>query len=509
MSLNNNNVMTDYDEIRSIRVRYSSLVNYSYVIYRAFTSLLFSIIVIRRLPPTEYGLFTFIIAFIGFFIPVNSLWNFWAFRFYARGRYGLSFAAFTLTIIYSIIGFMMIYSLLFLSFQVYLYGVIAGLIFTGQSLYLYFQSILYAKKPYLVAYISMVGETFRVLSAYMFVVVLKLGVIGALASLVIVFLLDNLLALFFLARLSGLPRPVFSREDIVVLFKNAYIPFIQMINQQIKTSIERLFTTLFTSSTLFSAYLGVSYVSRSFIFGRGSFARSLSSRLLRSGSRSDVEDVFRILVIITFLVGGGFITYSRTVLSIFRREYLNAQILLILYTIAALIDVFAGFFSSISTALEKADLRFSGSELRKTVLFKNPFHVFLANISYISAGAVAFMFMYVVLGIRNIVFLLIPFPIAYIIAYIPLLVIFYHRSIEKIQYSVPWREVIASIIGVTCFSIFGFVTGYSNIVVKSIYRDYIYVLIMAGYSLAIYFVVLYLLSPWFRGFVRRVLEEII
>lgn len=509
MSLNNNNVMTDYDEIRSIRVRYSSIVNYSYMIYRAITSLLFSIIVIRKLPPSEYGLFSFIIALIGFFVPLNSLWNYWSFRFYARKRYGLSFAAFTITIIYSFIGFVLIYSLLFLGFQEYLYGVVAGLIFVGQSLYLYFQSLLYATRPYLVGYISMVGETLRVLSAYFFVAVFNLRVVGALTSLVIVFLSNNLLAIYFLARLTGLPRLIFSKEDLRVLFVNAYIPLLQTINQQIKLSMERLFTTLFTGSTLFSAYLGVSYISRSFVGGRGSFTRSLSSRLLRVGISSDIEDVLRILFILAFLVGGGFIVYSRTVLSIFRREYLDAQALLILYTIGALINVFANFFSSISTSLEKSDLFLHGGMLKKTVLFKNPFNTFLANLSYISAGTIVFVTLYTFLGIRNIVLLLIPYPIAYIVAYIPLLVVLYRRSIEKIQYRIPWREAFASIIGIVSFSLFGAVTGYVDFVVGSIYRDFIHVLFITGYSLIIYFGVVYLLSPWFRGFVRRVLEEII
>lgn len=508
MSLDNGEII-DYEEIRSLRVRYSSIINYSYIIYHAIASLMFSIIVIRRLLPEEYGLFSYTIAFIGFFVPFNSLWNFWSFRFYARRKYKLSFVAFTLTIIYCIIGFLMIYSLLFLSFQEYLYGIVAGLIFVGQSLYLYFQSILYAKRPYLIGYINIVGETFRVVSAYIFVIILNLRVIGALTSLVVFFLSNNLLALYFLARISGLPRPIFNKDDLRVLFKNAYIPFLQIINQQVKISIERLFTTIFTGSTLFSAYLGVSYISRSFIRGRDSFTRSLSSRLLRGGSRNDVEDVLRILVIITFLVGGGFIVYSRMVLSIFRREYLDAQILLILYTIGALIDVFASFFSSISLALEKADLRASGGGLKKTVLFRNPFNVFIANITYISMGVIVFAVMYVVFGIRDIVLLLTPFPVAYIATYIPLLIIFYRRSFEKIQYSIPWREVGSSIVGVTCFSVFGFITGYSDIIVVSLYKDFIYVLIILGYSLIIYFTVLYLLSPWFRRIVRVIIYEYI
>jgi hypothetical protein len=502
------NDSVEVEEIKFLRVRYSSIVNYSYIVLRAITSLFFSLIVIRRLPPLEYGVFSYIIAFIGFFIPINSLWNYWSFRFYARGKYNLTFTAFTLTIIYSVVGSLTILLLLWLNLGIIMYGFLAGLIFIGQTLYLYFQTLLYAKRPYFVGYINILGEITKASTAYFLVVILKLHVFGALLSLITLFILNNILSALLLTKICSFPHISFNTSDLKILFKNVYIPLIQIINQQIKQSVERLFTALVTGSMLFPAYLGVSYIARNFIVGRNVFTRSLSARLLRSASRIDIEDVFRILVIVSFFVGGGFIVYSRTILSIFRREYLNAQILLIMYTIGAIIDVFVNFFSSISIALEKADLTLHGRELRRTVLFKNPSMIFKANITYISTSIIVFLLLYFKLGISNIVQLLLPFPIAYIVTYTPLLWIFYKRSIEKIKYFIPWREIIASLLGVLSFAFMGIISGYVGFVVTSIYRDFIHILIILSYSLSIYFIILYILSPWFRRVVKIVLANI-
>ncbi|MCD6301739.1 MAG: hypothetical protein J7L82_06700, partial [Staphylothermus sp.] len=79
MSIENN---IDYEEIKSLRVRYSTIVNYFYIIYRVLTASIFAVIVLRKLPVEDYGLYNVILALIALFQPIPQIWNMWVSRFY-------------------------------------------------------------------------------------------------------------------------------------------------------------------------------------------------------------------------------------------------------------------------------------------------------------------------------------------------------------------------------------------------------------------------------------------
>ncbi len=126
--------------------------------------------------------------------------------------------------------------------------------------------------------------------------------------------------------------------------------------------------------------------------GTQAFSRGLRPRLLKGGSRTDIEDVMKIISILSLLFSCSFIVYSRLILSMFRREYLDAYPLFILYSIAFILDVYIMFFSRVSTALERSGLKYSGLELSKTILFKVPLIRFLSNVVYLLIASMALLY---------------------------------------------------------------------------------------------------------------------
>ncbi len=509
MSMNNS---SDFEEIKSLRVRYSTIINYLYIIYRVLTASFFAVIVLRKLPVEDYGLFNVILALIALFQPIPQIWNMWVSRFYARKKYDIAYTGYGITLLYSIFSSLLLITLMLITLPPNKLTLetlfFSTLIVLSQVIYSTHVAILTNKKPYMVGYIDMLGETLRVFLVYIFVVILKMSLEGVLLGIAIAISTKTLVSFTYMLYARILCKPKLSSKNIVLFLKNAYIPIVNIISSQLRNSGERLITSLTTNSMLYPAYLGVSYIPRSFIMGSTqAFGRGLRPRLLRGGSRTDIEDVMKIISILSLLFSGSFIIYSKVVLSMFRKEYLDAYPLLILYSIAFILDVYILFFSTVSTSLERADLRYSGLSLRKTVLFKVPLIRFLANITYLSIASTTFIILYST-GIKEPVLLLAPYPILLILVNIPVLYKLYTIAKKQIDFSIPWREIMASLCGLFIIYLYSLLTGYINYMVKSIYSGLPTVTWIAVSSIIIYIIVLYVLSPWFRGLIRTSLEEL-
>ncbi len=509
MSINNS---SDYEEIKSLRVRYSTIINYLYIIYRVLTASLFAVIVLRKLTVEDYGLFNVILALIALFQPIPQIWNMWVSRFYARKKYDIAYTGYSITLMYSILSSLLLIILMLivlpsqkLSPQILFFS---SLIVLSQVIYSTHVAILTNKKPYVVGYIDILGETLRVLFVYFFVVILRTGLEGVLLGIAMAISIKTLVSFIYMIYIKALSKPSLSFKNISLFLKNAYIPLINIISSQLRNSGERLITSLTTNSMLYPAYLGVSYIPRSFIRGgTQAFSRGLVPRLLRGGSRTDIEDVMKIISILSLLFSGSFIIYAKLILSMFRKEYLDAYPLFILYSIAFILDVYILFFSTVSTSLERSDLKYSGFNLRKTILFKVPFIRFLSNITYLSVASISFITLYYI-GLKDPVLLLAPYPVLLIFVNIPVLYKMYYLAKKQIDFSIPWREIGSSLCGLLIVYIYSIITGYINYMVKSIYSDLPMIIWIAISSLAIYVIVLYILSPWFRELIRTSLEEL-
>ncbi len=500
----------DLDEIKNLRVRYSVIANYGSMIYRFITALAFSTIVIRRLSIEEYGIFTTVLALIYLFQPIPILWNSWVYRFYIRRNYRIVSAGLFLTLLFTLISDILLAIMIFYFIGSYLYILFNIITLSMLLMYSYFSTILSSSRPYTISYMIITGETTRVVSAYVLVYLFNMRLLGVFLTLTIYSLSMVIVSYLLILRYRlHIPKPLPNKDGIVALLKNLYISIINVINTQIMNSAERLIVVSISGSLKLVAYLGVSYIPRSFIRGGvTAFTRGLTSRLLRQKSKNDIEDVLRLFFVIGIFIGGVFIIYSKTILSVFKKDYVFLYPLFSLYVIMFLIYVFRAILSSISTALEEKDKYEQGFGLKGTVLFKNPLTHLISNISYISIGTTIFLYM-LLNNIKDPLILLIPFPLSALLVYIPTTVIFYKRSIEKIRYNIPWRELFSSLTGVIILYLYSYLSGLNNYIISSIYREYPKILFIATSSITIYIAILLILSPWTRKFIRIGIKNIL
>ncbi len=502
-----------------LRVRYSTLINYASFLYRLVVSIGFSTIVIRRLSVEEYGLFTTLFAIYGLFTPFISFWMMWTYRNYARlGVNRVVITGYTLTHIYSIISAILIVgatlSLPFIGvaekYNLQIVLLMTGLTGFFSILYASYSSIILAYRPYVLGYSSIFMDTIRFFSALIFVYYYRLELLGALIAVLLANIAAYSILIYYLIT-NKVPRIGFGIYiDALKLFiKNSYIPLTGIITRQIRGSGEKLITGLVSLSPVYPAYLGIAGITRRFISGGGiSLVRSLSPSLLRRPNRRDVEDVLRITFIILIYMIGVLVVFAKPIISLFNIVYLNAIPLFVLYSFVPLMEIMMNVFAVIGSSSDRTDLVKSGLSLRKSIMFKNGLTILIITASKFIVGAILFLLLYTYTYVED-PNILIVFPISSIVFYIVGIYILYKRSKRFINYNIPFREAIVSLIGILSIFVVAVLTGLNNYIIRRISIDYPIIIAIIVLSLSIYIPIVYTLSPWTRKFIRKGVSKIL
>ncbi len=505
MNKRNNDVELE-KEISEIRVRYSTILGFISQLYRLVISVGFTLFVTRKLTVSQYGMFTTMMAVCLILSFPYGLTNLWIIRYYARKKNELVSAAITIAIIYAPIGGILALSTIFIFANLPDYepilSIISSMIVVAYFLISVFRSIIASSKPYIEAKVTVFRETFRLVLAYIFVVILLLKTVGALAAVLVSFILSCVVYAYYMKKHRlYFPKPSINIDTIKKVLSNSYISFMNMLSNMIMT-FERPVVTLLSGSTIIAAYLGVSYIPRSIILqSSGSMIQGLNARLLRSPSKKDIEDVLRIISIINIGMLLSLITFSPYILSLFRSDYINAELLFILYAIEAIVIAYSNTFRTISTALERSDLFYFGLKLRTTPLFKT-YLAYLARaiISIVGGTALAVYLIYT--GTLDPVVIALPYPTLWVITSIPYMIYTYIEAKKKIKFIIPYREILASMFSAIIATIITKHLLQEKIVETTSFWKTIYFLTpYVSIWLLIYLLILLALSKWTRRFI--------
>lgn len=496
------------EEIVSIRVRYSTIVNYLSHIYRLITAVGFTIILTRRLSREEYGLFTMINSINLIVLSIAILWLFWVTRYYARKRYDFVSAALLLNILYAPSAFFIaiIIGLYYSNLLGYdwLLFIIGSLWIVVEVFNRFYQYIVMGSKPFIFGKTGIIRHTFRIFLAYLLIVIFTYGVLGSLLSVLLAsftaFITYNFLTAKYRIRI---PRLSVDKNKIFSLLKNSYIPFQMSLNSMF-LQFERPILATLTASTIAVAYMGVAYIPRSVIIqSGGALSSGLVSKLLRKPNREDIEDILRIAFIINIGMLFLLTTLSVPLLSLFRVEYIDGRILFILFTFESTLMVFSNIFSAVAIALEKKDLYEAGLALISTPLFKIPFYRLIRSLSTVIIGSITSAIMIHYLGITDPVIICTPYPITWLITAIPLFIYTYRQARRQIEFKIPYRELLATVIAGSLASLFLYWIGLAEYTIKSFWHDSPYLLASLVATAIIYFGIVLLISEWSRNFIKK------
>ncbi len=506
----NGEVRYTREELASIRVRYSTIMNYVSEMYRLILAILFTLVIVRKLTVTEYGLWTTIMSVISILTGVHNIWCAWSLRFYARKRYDMVSFAYALTLIYIPI------SLVMLLLVGYFYNIVLGWGFTAfalaslmlisDSFNIFLRSLVLGSKPYLEGRVLVVRVTARLVVAYILVVILRMGLSGVILAVTTCSLTATLSRYVIMKQNRiTIPKPRLEYKGISKLLRNSYISLMMYLSGLV-VNLDRPLVTALTSATDLTAYLGVAYIPRSVVVrSSGALSSGLVSKLLRVPSPKDVEDVLRIALVLNIGMTSLLITLAKPVLSMFKVAYVSAWLLLVLMSIESLIYTLSLLFGNVASASETADLHVYGLKLIKTPIFKVPFLLFLRGVVALGLGSAGMMILLKGQGQVN-PYVVLPYPLAWVATGIPLLAYMYVMARRSVPFSFPLRELLASLAGSVLMALYLMFSNAINIVIKEFWRDAPALALHALVGLALYGAVVLALSPWSREFLRLSLK---
>ncbi len=498
-----------------IRVRYSSILNYLAQMYRVFIALAFSIVVARKLPISEYGLWVTLMSTYSLLWTPSVIWRWWGSRFFARGVRGSAESVLMLNIWYSpvmallmtIIGYA--YSLrIGWGFE---YFLVIALMIPLDMVNLYIMSMLAVTKPEVIGYSVIIYETFRLTYAFILVALLKLHLLGAVLSPILALL--STLIIYTVRVCIKCRVPLKPKADIQLIRKwlrGSYIPAISSVNALL-LNLDKAVLTAVTGFTEASAFLGVASIPRSVILrGAGALSTGLYAKLLRVSSSRDIEDVIRITLLIGICEVSLLTVLARPVMSLLNPVYANAPYLLILMTFESFILMLAGIFSSVAIGVERADLVFKDtSKLIKTPLFKLPISYLVRNLLAIASATIATTYyLYLMIGRAKPQTLALTYVLAWLITAPPYLIYTYLWAKKKADFRFPIRELIAFCLAGISSALLLKSLHTDLIIIRHLWIDAPKLIVPSVLAIITYLAVAVILSPWLRSFIKSGLRYV-
>ncbi len=500
------------EELRGIRVKYSTIVIYVSQIYRLLVTLFFTLIATRKLPVNQYGLWATISGLLNLLIMAHWIWCSWSMRFYARKRHEMVSAAFLMSLAYIPVSIAILIAVGYAYSRVLGWGftafLIGALMLVSEAFNQFTRSISLGSKPYIEGKAIVVNVTVRLAAVYALVALIPGGVDGVVAATVLGSA-AMVLARMALFRRYGVTLNVrrVGLTPVIRLLKNTYISSLSYVSTLL-INVERPLVTAITSSTHLTAFLGVAYVPRNIIVRSSSaFTSGLTSKLLRVPSRRDIEDVLRLTLIVNIGVTALIAMLARPILSVFRETYTAAWPLFTLATIESFFYTLSAFFGSVAVSAERADLRKYGLALRKTPIFKYPLANLIRCVAVLGAGTAGLITLLLVKGPSAGVALVMPYPLAWAVSSVPLMAYTYRLAKGKVEFRVPRRELVASLLGCGIMMAAVAGMGLERFIIRNFWSQAPLLLGEAVVALLTYVAVVLAASPWLRSFIRSSLAR--
>lgn len=368
-----------------IRLRYPGFLLFTFRLISVGTGLLFTLMITRSITLEEYGIYNNLSDILSYFTLASQIIPFWVTRFIARGHSGSSKTGLimnTLIALSSTAIYLITISKILDSLQVSekflpLYATGAFLIIE-RYLQAIFEAILYPRHPELIGFGLLVSELSKVAAGFILIIGLKMGLMGALTS-IIASLLTQIL--FYFKETLG---DVYGKIDwkyVKEWFKASLLNIYEIICSRI-LALPSIFLFIFSGEAA-RAYYGASSAIASIVGYSSSLSFALYPRLLLKINPQDISLSIKMVSLFAIPMCMGAIALSEHLLSILNPLYAVAKPILILMAISAFIASFSSIFDTVIRGTEKMDVE-------AKILFRDLVRskIFLSiTFSYIQAAA--------------------------------------------------------------------------------------------------------------------------
>ena len=428
-------------EKEEIRVQYSGLIIFAAQIVSIATGLAFNLLLTRNLSKEEFGTWTNVFDLTSYFTILGGLFPFWAVRFMARRREGVTKAVVSSNFVVSVVAAGVYLVLVFpvtaalgVSPALIILYVLASVQIVNVHLIGALESILRAKKPQVIGVGLLISEGVKVTLAYVIAVALGQILLGAMLG----FLIGGLLqTVYYLKLLSPDLRHPIHWAYVKEWTKGSAAIIFGMVGSQLSSYI---FILLFVygghgaaradyqTAATFAAVIG--YAS--------SLALALYPKLIAKGCFEEVSASLRLILLFALPMTVLATVMSSSLLTILDVSYSSASPVLVVLAVDALVVALVGFYQFVFMGTETLDeeAKIHLGTLVKSKIFK------VHALSYLQAAISLPLALYILTILpADSSLLAFYFAAAILFTHVILLALVYVWTIRACQVAFPWLSV--------------------------------------------------------------------
>ena len=365
----------------NIRVTYSGLISLAISLTSVFTGLIFTIIITRRLPQEEFGVWALIGGLITYVLIIEPIISYWTVREIARGVESgtTSLVSSSVFSIFGIIGYLIIaffvgqkagINLDFLYFATLL----VPILFLTRTL----NAINTGWKPHSVSFGYLAFELTKIPAAFLLIYFLDLGLIGAISATIIAHI-TNIIVLLWYAKPKL--KESFNIKTLKKWLNLFWLPLYPSFSNLLLALDVMIYSTI-TGSVFGLAFWAVGNSIVNIIGQSGVISRGIYPKLLESGKQEFVQENLLLSFYFAVPLMIMAITFAKPGLFILNPLYIFAVPIVIILSVKVFLDMFFELYYSSILGLETVDLKnFTFKEYLKSKLF------FLPTIRLIQFGS--------------------------------------------------------------------------------------------------------------------------
>lgn len=464
--------------------------------------------VTRNLTPNDFGLWTLIGSLVSYVLIIEPIISYWTTRQTSRGE-KVGKTALTTSGFFSVGGIIAYIGIAFFvhftsntDFNVL---ALASLLIPLSFLTYTLTGVSLGFRPQAISFGIVGFEIAKIPMGIIFVIVLQMGISGAILATVIALLVKMFILLIY-CRKEILGK--FKTNIIKFWFKLAWLP-IYFSSSGLLHKFDILIFTILTNSFLGPAFWGVS-ISASSIVGQSiNISQGLYPKLIATQQKEIAKENLKRTLFFTIPFFATSVLFAKPILHILNPLYVDATFIVYLFAIRSLLNVPLQIFYGILQAYEKVDLDTNASfnKFVKSKLFLVPTLQHLYSAFYI--GSLLFFLLVLRNDQMTEIFLVEIWALIQLLVLIPF---FFYATILVIRHHkivFPYKDIIvysgfALISSIIVFFIMDETLQYQQSIWKHL-QELIPIVVLGG---IIYFGLAYLFDKSTRNLYKSILNEI-
>jgi len=342
-----------------IRLRYSGFIIFTSRLLSVATGVIFTIMITRSTSLGEFGIWNNLTDVLSYFTLMAAIIPFWTTRFTAREYEGSAKTGIIANILMSTIFaffFIALIPTIMATLNILSEYMILYTIASIQILEMYtlpaLEAVLHAKKPQMIGYGFLIFEICKAVIGFALLIQVKLGLVGAISSIIIAYALQ---LAFYFKLLANELKGVIQWTYLKEWFRASPINLYNLAGIRIAAFV--LIFLFVYGGDLARGYYGAALNIAGVIAYSSYLAFALYPRLLSGSSNEDISISLKMVMMFAIPMSVGAMVLSDSYLRMLDSVYVEARPVLLLLALNFLFLSISGVFYSVVSGTERVDAK--------------------------------------------------------------------------------------------------------------------------------------------------------